>query len=64
VKRFVEEAEQKATELLKGNLDKLHKLAKALLDKEILDGNEIDRIIGSSDNQSESVPEAAPQTDR
>ena len=64
VKRFVEEAEQKATELLKVNLDKLHKLAQALLDKEILDGNEIDRIIGSTDDESESVPEVAPQTDR
>jgi len=63
IKHLVEEAEEKATELLEGNLDKLHKLAKALLEKEILDGSEIDRIIGSADDESESVPQEAPQTD-
>jgi len=63
VKRFVEEAEQKATELLEANLDKLHKLAAALLEKEILDGSEIDRIIGNTDDESESVPQTTPQKD-
>lgn len=45
VKRIVEEAEKKAFNLLSGNLDKLHLLAEALLEKEILDGEEIDRIL-------------------
>jgi cell division protease FtsH len=45
VRQIVEEAEQKATELLSANLDKLHLLAKALLEKEILDGEEIDKIL-------------------
>jgi cell division protease FtsH len=45
VRRIVEEAEQKTTELLSANLDKLHLLANALLEKEILDGEEIDRIL-------------------
>jgi cell division protease FtsH len=45
VKRIVEEAEKKAFDLLSGNLDKLHLLAAALLEKEILDGEEIDRIL-------------------
>jgi cell division protease FtsH len=45
VKRIVEEAEKKAFDLLSGNLDKLHLLAEALLEKEILDGEEIDRIL-------------------
>jgi cell division protease FtsH len=45
VKRIVEEAEAKATELLTANVDKLHLLAKALLEREILDGQEIDRIL-------------------
>jgi len=62
VKRFVVEAEEKALELLSNNMDKLHKLAKALLEKEILDGSEIDDIIGEND-RPESVPEKAPQTD-
>ncbi|HVP37304.1 MAG TPA: ATP-dependent zinc metalloprotease FtsH [Terriglobales bacterium] len=45
VKRIVEEAEKKAFDLLSGSLDKLHLLAEALLEKEILDGEEIDRIL-------------------
>jgi cell division protease FtsH len=45
VKRIVEEAEAKAIELLQGNQEKLHTLAKALLEKEILDGEQIDRLL-------------------
>jgi cell division protease FtsH len=45
VRRIVEEAEKKATELLSANLDKLHLLANVLLDREILDGDEIDKIL-------------------
>lgn len=63
IKRFVEEAEDKAMDLLKGNMDKLHALAKALLEKEILDGSEIDKIIGTKDGEPEPAPEKAPQGD-
>jgi cell division protease FtsH len=45
VRRIVEESEKKTTELLSVNLDKLHLLAGALLEKEILDGEQIDRIL-------------------
>jgi cell division protease FtsH len=45
VKRIVEEAEKTATRLLTSNMDKLHLLASALLEREILDGEEIDRIL-------------------
>jgi cell division protease FtsH len=45
VRRMVEEAENKATELLSANVDKLHILANALLEREILDGEEIDKIL-------------------
>lgn len=62
IRRFVEEAEARATDLLEKNMDKLHKLAAALLEKEIIDGNEIDEIINSSDD-SEEVPEPTPQAD-
>jgi cell division protease FtsH len=41
----VEEAEKTATRLLTSNMDKLHLLASALLEREILDGEEIDRIL-------------------
>ncbi len=62
IKRFIIEAEDTATELLSKNLDKLHKLAKALLEKEILDGSEIDDII-DEDDKAESITEKTPQTD-
>ncbi len=48
VRRFVEEAEQKALEILRDNIDKLHRLAEALLEREVLTGDEIDEVIGIS----------------
>jgi cell division protease FtsH len=63
IKRFVEDAEAKAVDLLRTNRDKLEKLAEALLEKEILDGSEIDRIIGIEPQQPEPAPETAPQPD-
>jgi len=45
VKNIVEKAEQKAIQLLSTNLDKLHRLAKALIEREILDGEQIDRLL-------------------
>jgi cell division protease FtsH len=45
VRRIVDQAEKKATQLLTANSDKLHLLANALLEREILDGDEIDRIL-------------------
>ncbi|MCK5126135.1 MAG: ATP-dependent zinc metalloprotease FtsH [candidate division Zixibacteria bacterium] len=62
IRFFIEQAESKATKLLKENIDKLHLLAAALLEKEIIDGNEIDEIINPKDD-TEEVPEASPQAD-
>ena len=45
VKRMVQEASDRAMALLKEKKDTLHRLAEALLEREILDGEEIDRII-------------------
>jgi len=63
IKRFVEIAEAKATELLKANSDKLKLLAEALLEKEILDGNEIDEIIGIKKESSDPGASKTPQAD-
>lgn len=52
IKRIVEEAQDKAVEVLRNSIDKLHKLATALLEKEILTGEEIDRILGLEKAQS------------
>ncbi len=45
IRRIVERAYNLAEEILQGNLDKLHLLATALLEHEILDSEEIDRIM-------------------
>ncbi|OGC77724.1 MAG: cell division protein FtsH [candidate division Zixibacteria bacterium RBG_16_40_9] len=60
VKRIVTNAEKRATELLSANLDKLHKLAKALLEKEILDGFEIDKIIANENLSEEKEVKQVP----
>ncbi|MEN3044042.1 MAG: ATP-dependent zinc metalloprotease FtsH [Candidatus Hydrothermales bacterium] len=45
VKRVIEEAEKRAENLLLGKINALHKLAKTLLEKEILDAEEIKKIV-------------------
>lgn len=45
VRRLVDEAEARATQILKENEDKLHAIAKALLEFEVLDGHQMDRIL-------------------
>ena len=52
VKRIVEAQEQRAEGLLRGNVDKLHRLAKALLEREVLDSVEIDEILQIKKNRS------------
>ncbi len=46
IARLVSESYEKAKKLLADNLDKLHRLAAELLEKEVLTAEEIDRIIG------------------
>jgi cell division protease FtsH len=45
VRRIVMGSYERAKKLIRGNLDLLHRLAKELLDKEVLDNNEIEKII-------------------
>jgi len=51
IRRVVLEAEKKATDLLSKNIDKLDLLAEALLEKEILDGAEIDQILMAEEKE-------------
>jgi cell division protease FtsH len=62
IRRFIEQAEHTAETILKENLETLHKLAKALLEKEIIDSNEVDQIIGTAPGDTAPVeaPEPAP----
>jgi cell division protease FtsH len=55
VRRLIEAAEDTARKILKDNLDKLHKLAEALLEKEIMDSAEVDQIIGAAPGNTEPV---------
>jgi len=45
VRKLVEEGEKQAKGLLVANLDKLHMLANTLLEREIMDGDEISRLL-------------------
>ncbi len=60
VKAFVEQAEAKATQILSDNIDKLHALSEALLEKEIIDSHEVDIIIGRSSGTEETKETPAP----
>jgi cell division protease FtsH len=48
VRQFVMEAYERAKELVKSRIEVLHALASALLDREVLDGPEIDVIINTA----------------
>lgn len=55
IKKFVEEAHKRAKTILKKNKSKLDKVAKALLEKEVLTGGEVKEIVnGSKKNRKSS----------
>ncbi|HWR82002.1 MAG TPA: ATP-dependent zinc metalloprotease FtsH [Candidatus Deferrimicrobium sp.] len=56
---FIKRAEDVARDILKHNIDKLHLLAQALLEKEIIDGAEVDRIIGRVSGDVAPVPQTS-----
>jgi len=45
VRRIIQESYQRAKDMLKSNLQLLHKVAEKLLEREVLDGSEIDAIV-------------------
>jgi cell division protease FtsH len=55
VRTIVEGAYERALQLLRSNLDKLHLLAKTLLEREVLDGEEMDRVL-----KGETLPPLKP----
>jgi len=63
IRAIVDKAETTATRILTENRDKLDKLAEALLEKEVIDGNEIDAIIGSSGSDEVTADKPAPSVD-
>ncbi len=60
IRRIVEDAEKRAESLIGANLDKLHDLAAALLEREILDGHEVDLIMEGKKLRPKSTPRRRP----
>jgi cell division protease FtsH len=71
VKNLVNSSYQRTKEIITENVDVLHRLAQSLLEREVLDGVEIDAIIRgeelptpvNKDNAKESTPEVEEQPD-
>ncbi|SMP11200.1 cell division protease FtsH [Desulfurobacterium pacificum] len=62
VKRIIKEAYEKTKEILSSNMEKLENLAKALLDRETLTGEEIDLAIKGELPSRDTEPPASPGT--
>jgi cell division protease FtsH len=66
VRSIIERAYNRALELLKQNPEKLHLLASTLLEREVLDGDEMDRLLRGETLEpvkpveTDSIPEAPP----
>ncbi len=58
VRRIIGEAENKSEDLLRQNMDKLHNLAEALLEYEILDGEQIEIILDGKKLPTKPEPES------
>ena len=49
VRKYIEEAYEACRKLLEDNIDKLHAIAEALIEKETLDGDELQEILGDGE---------------
>lgn len=63
IKVIVNKGMMRAESILRDNIDLLHKLSKELLEREILDGEEIDRIIKGEELPPVQKEEEKPKTD-
>ena len=62
VRRVILEAYERAKLLLRRNTEVLHKMAEALLEREVIDGGEIDEILRQYGNQNGGLRDAAAAT--
>jgi len=63
VRRIVDECHDEATRVLKENLEKLKRLSARLLEKEVLESDEVKKIVGLDSATSEDRPKPSKQTD-
>jgi cell division protease FtsH len=62
VREIISQAEERAEKILRENIQLLHGLAEALLEHEILDGEQIDLILKGQKLESKKEPEKIPAT--
>ena len=62
MRRVLEQGHQRAESILRANMDKLHALAAALIEKEKVDGEEFKKIMQSTVDDKGEATEAAPET--
>ena len=63
VKRIVSEAYNRAEDILKTNIDQLHKISEALLDRETLSGGEIDDLLSGRGLSEPKPKKKSPKSD-
>jgi len=63
VKNIVISAENRARDLLSNNIKKLHRLAEVLLEKEVIDGAEIDELIREKKPKKSRAPKESAEKD-
>jgi cell division protease FtsH len=56
IKRIIWEAEQTADKLLRDNIQYLHAIAKALIDKETIDSDDLQMIMENPDVFNQTAP--------
>ncbi len=61
IRGFVERAEEKAHSILEKHVESLHRLADALLEREMVDAREVDEIISEADGSGAPSPMPIPQ---
>jgi cell division protease FtsH len=64
ITRIVTEAEQRAKKILQDNIDQLHAIATALLEYELLDGEEIDKIMRGEELSRQRPSTAAAKDEK
>jgi cell division protease FtsH len=60
VRRLIEDAHAKTEEMLKSNLDKLHLIAKALIERETLEGEELQQLLDNGKIADKETPADEP----
>jgi cell division protease FtsH len=64
VRQLVDEAHERALQILRDNIDTLHLIAKRLIEEETIDATEFAAIFGESDAHSQTTPPQSGTTSK